>query len=198
MRSYKSVFLSFLLIATIPIHASEGTEKPKTEKEQKTDNEQKKEIKEEVVVTTHVVNIDDVEISYKTSVGTQILKNEQGASKASIFYIAYTKENVENKITRPVTFCFNGGPGSSSVWLHLGIFGPKRVNINDDGLSVDLPYHLVDNPSSILDVTDLVFIDPVSTGYSRAAPGEDAKQFHGVDEDVQSVAEFIRLYTTRN
>lgn len=198
MRSYKSIFLSFLLITSSPIFTSETTEKPKTEKEQKNDSEPKKEVKEEVVTTNHTVNINGVEVAYKTTVGTQILRNEQGASKASIFYIAYTKENVDNKIARPVTFCFNGGPGSSSVWLHLGIFGPQRVNINDDGLSVNLPYHLVDNPSSILDVTDLVFIDPVSTGYSRPIPGEDAKQFHGVDEDIQSVAEFIRLYTTRN
>lgn len=198
MNFYQSIFLSSLLIATPVVHANESNEKPKVEKDQKIDKEQKKEVKEEVVITSHSVNINGIETSYKASVGTQTLKDDQGNSKASIFYIAYTKENVENKISRPVTFCFNGGPGSSSVWLHLGIFGPKRVNINDNGLSVNLPYHLVDNPSSILDITDLVFIDPVSTGYSRAVSGEDAKQFHGVDEDIQSVAEFIRLYTTRN
>jgi len=193
MNFYQSAFLSSLLIAiTTLVQAEDCVEKPKTEKEQK------KEIKEEVITTSHSVNINGLETLYKASVGTQINRDDKGNPKASVFYIAYTKENVENKITRPVTFCFNGGPGSSSVWLHLGIFGPKRVNINDDGLSVDQPYHLVDNPSSLLDVTDLVFIDPVSTGYSRPAPGEDAKQFHGVDEDIQSVAEFIRLYTTRN
>lgn len=198
MILYQSIFLSAVLMTASQMHAHDDNEKPKIEKEQKIDKEQKKEIKEEVVTTSHSINVNGVEISYKASVGTQILKDNQGVSKASIFYIAYTKENVENKITRPVTFCFNGGPGSSSVWLHLGIFGPRRVNINNDGLSVNQPYHLNDNPFSILDITDLVFIDPVSTGYSRAAPGEDAKQFHGVDEDIQSVAEFIRLYTTRN
>lgn len=198
MILYQSIFLSAVLMTASHMHAHDDNEKPKIEKEQKIDKEQKKEIKEEVVTTSHSINVNGVEISYKASVGTQIFKDNQGVSKASIFYIAYTKENVENKITRPVTFCFNGGPGSSSVWLHLGIFGPRRVNINNDGLSVNQPYHLNDNPFSILDITDLVFIDPVSTGYSRAAPGEDAKQFHGVDEDIQSVAEFIRLYTTRN
>lgn len=168
-------------------------------KDVKSEKDPKKEMpKDEAVVTSNTIKIGNIDVSYKATVGTQILKDDQDNPKASIFYIAYTKENVENKKTRPVTFCFNGGPGSSSVWLHLGIFGPKRVNIDDNGITINQPYGLVDNPYSILDLTDLVFIDPVSTGYSRAAPGEDVKQFHGVDEDVQSVAKFIRLYTTRN
>ena len=99
---------------------------------------------------------------------------------------------------RPITFTFNGGPGSASVWLHLGAFGPRRVEMGDAGALLPPPYKLVDNESSLLDVTDLVFIDPVSTGYSRAVPGEAPKQFHGIQEDVQSVGDFIRLYATRN
>ena len=99
--------------------------------------------------------------------------------------------------TRPVSFCFNGGPGSSSVWLHLGMLGPHRVPMRDDAVPSKPPYKLIPNAESLLDQTDLVFIDPVSTGYSRAAKGEDKKQFHGFDEDIESVGEFIHLYTTR-
>ena len=124
------------------------------------------------------------------------LKNDKCEPKASIFFISYTKEGVENVRERPITFCFNGGPGSSSVWLHLGVLGPKRVFMNENGDALP-PYHLVDNEYSLLDTTDLVFIDPVSTGYSRAIPPEDAKNFHGVEEDIKSIAEFIRLYLTR-
>jgi carboxypeptidase C (cathepsin A) len=99
--------------------------------------------------------------------------------------------------TRPITFAFNGGPGSSSVWLHLGALGPKRVVMGDDGLTPAPPFKLADNEHAWLDFTDLVFIDPVSTGYSRPVDGESASQFHGYDEDIRSVGEFIRLYTTR-
>lgn len=100
--------------------------------------------------------------------------------------------------TRPITFAFNGGPGSSSVWLHLGALGPKRVVMDSEGFPLPPPYSLVDNDQSWLDLTDLVFIDPVSTGYSRPVDGEPARQFHGLDEDISSVGDFIRLYTTKN
>ena len=99
---------------------------------------------------------------------------------------------------RPITFSFNGGPGSSSVWLHLGLLGPRRVLMYDEGNALPPPYKLIENEYSLLDNSDLVFIDPVSTGYSRAVPGEDPKQFHGFKEDIESVGEFIRLYITRN
>lgn len=159
----------------------------------------KKEVpKEEAVTTSHRITIGGTDISYQTTVGTQLLLDGQGTPKASIFYVAYTKDNPGNIRNRPITFCFNGGPGSAAVWLHLGVLGPKRVDMDDEGKIAKQPYHLIDNPYSLLDVTDLVFIDPVSTGFSRAVPGEDAKQFHGVEKDIQSVADFIRLYVTRN
>ncbi len=97
---------------------------------------------------------------------------------------------------RPITFAFNGGPGSSSVWLHLGLLGPKRVHMDDTNI-LPPPYKLVENEYSLLDVTDLVFIDPVSTGFSRAVPGEKPKEFHNFSKDIESVGDFIRLYTTR-
>ncbi len=114
-----------------------------------------------------------------------------------MFFVAYTRNDVEDKAQRPITFSFNGGPGSSSVWLHLGALGPRRVVMDDIGNLPPPPYRLVDNAYSLLDTTDLVFIDPVLTGYSRAVVGEKAKEFLNFKKDIESVGDFIRLYTTR-
>ncbi len=153
--------------------------------------------KEQTIKTHHTVSIDGQQVKFTATVGTILLKEEAGKPKASIFYIAYTKDDVKDKSRRPVTFSFNGGPGSSSVWLHLGLLGPRRILMDEKGFALPPPYKLVNNEYSLLDETDLVFIDPVTTGFSRAVPGEDPKQFHGVEEDIHSVGEFIRLYTTR-
>lgn len=153
-------------------------------------------LKEESVETKHSLIINGTPLNYTATTGTLLLKDAAGKPTASIFYVAYTKDGVENITKRPVTYCFNGGPGSSAVWLHLGVLGPKRVELIEG--CATLPYQLVDNPQTILNVTDLVFIDPVSTGYSKAPNGDDAKKFHGVEGDIKSVGEFIRLYTTRN
>lgn len=166
-------------------------EKPKDEKKLPAPEEKS-------VVTKHSLKIDGKEVKYTATAGTILLKLEDGTPKASIFYVSYTKDDVPDASQRPITFSFNGGPGSSSVWLHLGLLGPRRVQMGDAGSLLPPPYKLMDNDTSLLDVSDLVFIDPVSTGYSRAVPGEAPKQFHGVEEDVESVAEFIRLYATRN
>ena len=182
-----SLVLVLFLIAVVPTIAQEAGD-PKL---------RKADLKDHVVRTKHVVMIDGKKIAYEAAAGTLVLKEEDGKSTASIFYIAYTREG-QDLGKRPITFCFNGGPGSSSVWLHLGTFGPRRVHLSDEGNALKPPARLVDNEWSILDVTDLVFIDPVSTGYSRAAEEKNAKQFHGVEEDVHAVAEFIRLYTTRH
>lgn len=152
---------------------------------------------EKIVKSKHTVVIDGQEIAYTATAGTLILKDEEGKPKASLFYVAYTRDGVEDMARRPLTFSFNGGPGSSSVWLHMGVVGPRRALMSPEGDALSPPYTLVNNEYSMLDVTDLVFIDPVSTGYSRAIPAEEAKQFHGVEQDIKSVGEFIRLYTTR-
>ncbi len=170
----------------------------KENNEQKKKDEIKKDPpKEELAETKHTVVVDGKEISYTATAGTFILKEDDGSPKASVFYVAYIKDGVDDVHKRPLTFSFNGGPGSSSVWLHLGVLGPRRVQMDEEGNALPPPYRLVDNEHSLLDVTDLVFIDPVSTGYSRAAPGEEAKQFHGIEKDIESVGEFIRLCTTR-
>jgi carboxypeptidase C (cathepsin A) len=157
-------------------------------------------VTEERVQTHHQIRLGDREIAYTATAGTLPLSMKDGKVQAAMFYVSYTKEasddNLDESRKRPITFCFNGGPGAASVWLHMGVFGPKRVLIDPENVAP--PYTVVDNIYSLLDVTDLIFIDPISTGFSKAVPGEDPKQFHGVDEDVQSIAEFIRLWTSKN
>jgi carboxypeptidase C (cathepsin A) len=190
-----------LLFAALPTSAQQPRQ-PEPAAQEKASEKPKEEKKpapeEKTVQTKHTVRIGGQEVKYTATAGTLLLKLEDGTPKASVFYVAYTKDDVSDLSQRPVTFTFNGGPGSASIWLHLGAFGPRRVQMGDAGALLPPPYKLVDNESSLLDITDLVFIDPVSTGYSRAVPGEAPKQFHGVQEDVQSVADFIRLYATRN
>lgn len=166
---------------------------------------------DESSVTYHTVTINGTPIHYQATAGTITLTNLRGEHEptAQMFYIAYHKldapfdpkseEQPEptfpDPATRPITFSFNGGPGSSSVWLHLGTFGPMRVNPADDfGNPGPPPYALVPNEYSLLDQSDFVFIDPVTTGFSRAAKDKSEKDFHGVNQDIQSVAEFIRIY----
>ena len=153
---------------------------------------------EEVVETTHQVTIDGEVIPYVATAGRVLLKEEEGKKKASFFFVAYTRQHEGDPAARPLVFCFNGGPGSSSVWLHLGAFGPRRVELTDDGMPLPPPGRLVDNTESLLDAADLVFIDPVGTGFSRAIPGEEAKEFHHFKSDIEAVGEFIRIYLTRN
>jgi len=178
--------------------APSPAEKPGEKAAEKAKEEKKPTLEDKVLQTKHSARIGGQEIKYTVTAGTLVMKTEEGDAKATIFYIAYTRDDVTDVSQRPVMFTFNGGPGSSSVWLHLGAFGPRRVEMGDAGALLPPPYKLVDNESSLLDVTDIVFIDPVSTGYSRPAPGESPNQFHGVQEDVQSVGDFIRLYATRN
>ena len=122
----------------------------------------------------------------------------KGKPKAQVFFVAYTLDPAPDPASRPVTFSFNGGPGSASVWLHMGALGPRRAQLTDQGEAPPPPYKIVDNESTWLDVSDLVFIDPISTGYSRAAAGEGSNQFHGYKEDLASIGEFIRLYLSHN
>ena len=125
------------------------------------------------------------------------LDPSKGKPKAQIFFVAYVLDGVDDVATRPVTFAFNGGPGSASVWLHMGGIGPRRVVLSDRGEALPPPAKMTDNESTWLERTDLVFIDPVSTGFSRPVRGEDPRQFYGYKQDLASVGDFIRLWTTR-
>ena len=185
------------------------------EKKVEEKKEEKPAPKDNLVVTQHRVRIGGKEIKYTVTAGTMVLREEPGdrekewegeKPRAQVFFIAYTKDlneakNGERSATlakRPLTFSFNGGPGSSSVWLHLGVLGPRRVVLTDEGELPPPPFRLTNNQYSILDETDLVFIDPVSTGYSRAADGQKPKEWHDFRKDIESVGDFIRLYTTRS
>jgi carboxypeptidase C (cathepsin A) len=140
-----------------------------------------------------------VKLRYKTIAGETHLKNDDGDETAAIFSVTYLRTDVKPSDDRPVFFIFNGGPGSASLWLHMGVYGPKRIAVpsdaEDDGAA---PFRLVDNPLSILDVADMVFIDPVGTGYSRAVGKGEGKDFWGIKNDAQSIAEFIRLWLVKN
>lgn len=167
-----------------------------------------------IVESRDTVTIAGQKIDYTATAGTLVLREEDGKPTASVFFVAYNRVKITQPPTpagqpvppvvvsqpdpaRPLIFCFNGGPGSSSVWLHMGAFGPRKVLMPDSGDQPSLPPKLIENEFSLLDFADLVFVDPVTTGYSRAAPGVDPKRFHGVNEDVAAMADFIRLYLSR-
>lgn len=148
--------------------------------------------------TKHSVRAGGKQLNYTVTAGFMPIRNAQtGETEAKIFYMAYILDGTTNQKNRPLMFSFNGGPGSASVWLHLGALGPKRVKMLDDGSMPPPPYELVDNDQTWLTETDLVFIDPVGTGYSRATKPEIASKFFSVNGDVESIGEFIRLYLGR-
>jgi carboxypeptidase C (cathepsin A) len=165
----------------------------------------KSEPADELVTTQHSIRVGRKSLAYTVSTGRVVLREEDvadgvfkgRAAKAEMFLTSYTLDGAE-PARRPVIFIFNGGPGSSSVWLHLGLFGPRRILMGDAGELLPPPYQLADNAETMLAHADLVFIDPVSTGYSRAATGAKADEYHGYTRDLESMGELIRLWTSRN
>jgi carboxypeptidase C (cathepsin A) len=155
-------------------------------------------LKETTTVTKHTIDVGGQRIAYTATAGTMLLRDDKNKPEASMFYVAYTRDDVTDKARRPMFYSFNGGPGTASVWMHMGFTGPRKVVYDDEGMMPAPPFRLADNDHAILDIADIVYIDPIGTGYSRMAPGEDAHKYHGVMEDIRSVAEFVRLYTTRN
>jgi carboxypeptidase C (cathepsin A) len=153
---------------------------------------------EKVSVTKHSLKLGKSDLKYTATAGRMPIYNETGEIDAQIFYTAYVKDGSRDKSKRPLTFVFNGGPGSPSCWLHLGALGPKRVDLGKHGFMPKGPYKLLDNPSTWLDETDLVFIDPVGTGHSRARTKELSKKAWGLQGDLESVGEFMRMYLVRN
>jgi carboxypeptidase C (cathepsin A) len=158
---------------------------------------------EQPSVTKGSVTVEGRKIDYTATAGTIILKDQEGRPTGSMFYVAYVKRGVKDESQRPVTFFHNGGPGSSTIWLHMGAFGPQRITTTDLGPTPAAPYQLVNNDYSLLDVTDEVFIDAMNTGYSRII-GKDqggvgtTKDFYGTDPDMKSFAQFIKRYATEN
>ncbi len=203
----------FLLAICAPVQAQTATSQPvdptartTTRPATSQPGETKDKNGDHLVITHHSLSLNGKTLNYTATTGTMVQKDESGKEKADMFFVAYTLDrdhtatttrSTTRPSTRPITFVFNGGPGAASVWLHLGTAGPKRIDIGENVIPSAPPFHLVDNESTWLDETDLVFIDPVGTGYSRPAQGEKGEQFYGVKEDIQSVAAFIRLYVTR-
>lgn len=148
---------------------------------------------DKIAQTSHAVRLDGREIKYTAWAGTLPIRLDDGKVAARMFFVAYTKDG-EDPRSRPVSFLFNGGPGSASVWLHMGSFAPRKARMTDEGFLPPAPYQLVDNEYSLLDVSDLVFVDAIDTGYSRAMAGVDNQQFHGQEGDIRAFGEFISAY----
>ncbi len=149
------------------------------------------------VVTHHQITVEDKQLKYTATVGRLPIKRGDGKIEAEMFYVAYTLDG-QDPAKRPVTFAFNGGPGSATIWLHMGALGPRRVVLQADGFMPPSPYRLEDNPYTLLDRSDLVCIDAIGTGFSRAENAELHKKFWGVKGDIEAFSEFIRLYISRN
>ncbi len=195
MRSVPAVLLIGLFLAVaVPLEAlqQQSVEPPEEEKA----SGEAALLPDEPVVTSHTAQIKGQTVRYTAEAGWLPIR-EEGQLTAKMFYMAYTRDGVEDLGSRPLLFSFNGGPGTASVWMHLGYTGPRRVVYDDDGFAVMPPGTLEDNPHSILDVADIVYIDPIATGYSRMVGGQELHKYHGTLSDIQSVGEFIRLYLVR-
>ncbi|MEZ6135329.1 MAG: peptidase S10 [Pirellulaceae bacterium] len=203
-NSLATGLLFFLCTFGLSMHAQEKVGSESEEKlEAKSDKKSEEDVasntayKVSTVIQTGTATIDGSTFEYQVETGTLTQTSDDGSEKAKVFFVAYTRPG-SDEAARPVTFAFNGGPGSSSVWLHLGMLGPQRIVFPDDASYLRPPYQLEQNPHSLLDVTDLVFIDPVSTGFSRVVGEEKPSQFHGYNEDVRSVAQFIHDWTSHS
>lgn len=154
--------------------------------------------KPDLSVTQHSISIGGKAIAYTATAGTLVLRDEKDEPQAQFGFTAYVKKGVDDPRTRPLTFAYNGGPGSSSIWLHMGVLGPRRIDVTDGEVTPPPPYKLIDNAYSILDVTDLVMIDPIGTGFSHAIGKHENKEFWGTDPDISSVSQFIVQYVSDN
>jgi carboxypeptidase C (cathepsin A) len=168
------------------------------EKDKEKDKEEHYDMTEAApVVTHHQTTVDGKLLKYTAAAGRLPIKRGDGRIEAEMFYVAYTLDG-QDAAKRPLTFAFNGGPGSASIWLHMGALGPRKVVLQPDGFMPPAPYRMEDNPYTLLDKSDLVLIDAIGTGFSRAADSELFKKFWGVKGDIEAFSEFIRLYITRN
>lgn len=193
------LFISVLFLMSLPLvtqQRSEAPAKPAARVNQAKDVEKEQESRP-FSVTRGEIRMDGRVIPYTATAGEMAILKADEKPGASMYFVAYTRDDVKDLASRPVMFCFNGGPGSSTIWLHLGGLGPKKVATDEEGYPLKTPASVVDSDCSIIDITDLVFIDAVSTGFSRPLPGEERSQFHGVEEDAHAFAEFIRLYLTK-
>ena len=185
MRTRFALVVFFCLVLTYPAAAQPaGTTPVASSPAENTDKPSQ---------TSHTIRLDGRDIKYTATAGTLPIRLDDGKVAARMFFVAYTKDGEDAK-TRPVSFLYNGGPGAATIWLHMGSFAPRHVQMADEGFQPAPPYKLVDNENSLIDVTDLVFVDAISTGYSRAVAGVNAAQFHGAAGDLRAFGEFINEY----
>jgi carboxypeptidase C (cathepsin A) len=181
-----------------PDPGESGEEKPAKERSGDKENEEHFDMSEVVpVVTHHQITVDGKLLKYTATAGRLPIKRADGKIEAEMFFVGYTLDG-QDMARRPLTFAFNGGPGSSSIWLHMGALGPRKVILQSEGFLPPAPYRTEDNPYTLLDKTDLVLVDAIGTGFSRAADAGTFKKFWGVKGDIEAFSEFIRLYITRN
>jgi len=180
-----------------PSESGKPGEAAKPESTEATDKEEHYDVAEvPPVITHHQATVNGKALNYTATVGRLPIKREDGKIEAEMFFVAYTLDG-QDAGRRPLTFAFNGGPGSASIWLHMGALGPKRVVLQQNGFMPAAPYRVEDNPDTLLDRSDIVMVDAIATGYSRAATAELTKKFLGLKGDVQAFGEFIRLYLSR-
>lgn len=211
-RSFRLLRVSLLLVLMLsPVLAlaapapgtavladSDAVQQPQQAREERTAQQATRyevatENEEKISRTSHTIRLDGRDVAYTATVGTLPIRLDDGKVAARMFFVAYTKDG-EDVRKRPVSFLFNGGPGSASVWLHMGSFAPRHVQMAEEGFQPPPPFRLVDNPNSLIDVTDMIFVDAIDTGFSRVMPGVDNRQFHDQDGDVRAFGEFIREY----
>ena len=181
----------FIFSCTLTTHAAE----PVTTSAPAKTEEKLPEAK--VWISKHQLTIGGNKLNYTATAGTLLMKNDKDEPVALFGFTAYVKDGADSR-SRPLMFAYNGGPGSSSAWLHLGILGPKRTELNDTSINSRGPFRSIDNEYSILDHADLVMIDPIGTGFSRTIGKGENKDFWGVDQDIKSVSNFIVRYVTQN
>lgn len=195
-----SIFFTIILIVALVVPWTAAQQRPgappdaqRAAQQQTARQEYAGPNEEKISKTSHVMNLNRQEIKYTATAGTVPIRLDDGNVSARMFFVAYTKDGEDVK-TRPVAFLYNGGPGSATIWLHMGSFGPKIAKMADEGFQPAPPYDFVDNPNSLLDVSDLIFVDAIDTGYSRVTPGTDNSRFHGQDGDIRAFGEFIAEY----
>lgn len=190
---------SFALCTILSAAEPAAPNRPEAAKDPK-ENQESKPLPPPVPVSREAkVTIDGKVVPYKVTAAKLMLKDDKGKDRAGIFHVSYERSDVKDVSNRPVMFAFNGGPGSSAVWLHVGVLGPKRIDLPGDGTQPPLPpARLIDNPQSILDVCDLVFVDPVATGYSHPVGDAKKEDFTGLENDISSLSDFIRRWVTEH
>ena len=200
MTTKIAAFAVLLLISGPPLSAQRrGEQPPATPAPSSTSAESTPRVEtagpneEKISQTSHTIRLDGRDIKYTATTGTLPIRLDNGQVAARMFFVAYTKDGEDVK-TRPVSFLYNGGPGAATIWLHMGSFAPKHVQMADEGFQPAPPYKLVDNENSLIDVTDLVFVDAIDTGFSRVVSGVNNQQFHGVRGDLRAFGEFIDNY----